>query len=342
MANDGSMLVWLGINLAVLGQIIGAASLLLMKRAAVHEASLPFYRRGLFHIAFALFVINTVVLDAAIYMMVPLTVVAPTSALGLVFVNIGIALGLGVEPEPYGLRGIMANLLIIVGIVATGVFGPHENSAPTIKEIYASAASPTFLAYVLPGLAVSLACCVSLHLNWLPGVSHSKTVWVASAAAFFGSLSVLCFKGVATVARLMLEGTNQLDEVGSWVLLLGACICGPANVTLMNLTFEISDASLGMPLYQALVILATIVSGGLFYDEFQTWAIEVQAAGEHLRITGFLLGLTAIVVGITLVATSRPSNAPSKYQPDLETSNRSLPPSDASTLLPKDKASYGT
>ena len=95
-----SDLVWLGALLAVCGQFIGASSMLLMKRASVLEADRPFFRRPIFQVAFALFFFNTVVLDAVIYALAPLTIVAPITALGVVFVNIGVAMGLFVQREP--------------------------------------------------------------------------------------------------------------------------------------------------------------------------------------------------------------------------------------------------
>uniref|UniRef100_A0A7S2G132 Uncharacterized protein n=1 Tax=Haptolina brevifila TaxID=156173 RepID=A0A7S2G132_9EUKA len=98
-------------------------------------------------------------------------------------------------------------------------------------------------------------------------------------------------------------------------MLLGAVICAPANVTLMNLTFEESDAAYGMPLYQAIILLATMVSGGLFYNEFSTWIDEVTAAGEPGWIVGFVTGIVTLVMGIVLVATTRGSHVVGGEEP---------------------------
>ena len=92
--------IYIGIALVVLGQFIGSSSMLLMKRASVDEADRPFYRRPTFQFAFALFLFNTIVLDAVIYALTPLTIVAPLTALGVVFVNICVAVGFLVEKEP--------------------------------------------------------------------------------------------------------------------------------------------------------------------------------------------------------------------------------------------------
>ena len=295
-----SDLVWLGALLAVCGQFIGASSMLLMKRASVLEADRPFFRRPIFQVAFALFFFNTVVLDAVIYALAPLTIVAPITALGVVFVNIGVAMGLFVQREPIGPMGLLANSLIVVGIGVASACGPHSNTTPSIGEMYDSALSPRFLCYALPGLTIALSCVVCLWLDLLPHRSHLKVVWVAVSSAVFGSLSVLSFKGVATCVRLTLGGDDQLHSIGAWLLLLSAAICAPANVTLMNLTFEESDATMGMPLYQALLILATIVSGGLFYDEFGRWAVEV--GGQPGVVPGFVGGVATLILGIVLVA----------------------------------------
>jgi hypothetical protein len=236
-------LVLFGVLLAVFGQFLGATSMLLMKRASVIEAEVPFFRRRLFQAAFVLFVFNTVVLDAAVYALAPLTIVAPITALGIVFVNIGVANGIFVEREIFGPRMLLANALIVAGLVAACGCGPHVNTTPTLPEMFALARAPAFLAYAAAGLTIALSFCLALWTGCLPPRSPLKTVWCALAAAVFGSLSVLCFKGVATVVRLAFEGDDQLQELGTWVLLLGAAVCAPANVTLMNLTFEISDAN---------------------------------------------------------------------------------------------------
>lgn len=274
--------------------------MLLMKRASILEADRPFFRRPIFQVAFALFFFNTVVLDAVIYALAPLTVVAPITALGVVFVNIGVACGLFVDREAIGPLGLVANAMIVVGIAIASYCGPSTNTSPTIEEMYASALSPRFLCYALPGLTIALSCVVCLFFKLLPPRSHVKVIWVAVSSAVFGSLSVLSFKGVATSVRLTLAGDDQLHTIGMWLLLLSAAICAPANVTLMNLTFEESDATMGMPLYQALLILATIVSGGLFYDEFGAWAAEV---GDDLGVIfGFITGVVILILGIVLVA----------------------------------------
>ena len=288
--------------IAVFGQFLGATSMLLMKRAAVLESELPFFKRRTFQLAFALFFFNTVVLDAIIYALAPLTIVAPITALGVVFVNVGVALGMFVERERIGPRGVAANTLIVIGLATASACGPHSNTTPTIAEMYENALSPRFLAYVVPGLLIAVSCICCLLLKLLPPRSHTKVIWCAVSSAVFGSLSVLSFKGVATSVRLTLQGDDQLHSIGSWLLLFSAAICAPANVTLMNLTFEESDATYGMPLYQALLILATITSGGLFYDEFGVWAAEVEASDAPGKVIGFVGGIAVLIVGIVLVA----------------------------------------
>lgn len=300
---------WVGVGLHVFGQLLGATSFLLMKRAAIHEAHLPFYLRATFQVAFSLFIFNSVIIDAVVYALVPLAIIAPITALGLVFVNIGVANGIFVPKQQISLKGMLANALIVLGILVASFCGPHSNATPTIEMMYASARSPSFLFYALPGLCVAISCCGALWLRLLPAGSLTKTVWCGSAAAIFGSLSVLSFKGVATVVRLTIEGNNELSDFRTWLLLLAAVIFAPANVTLMNLTIEESDAALGMPLYQALILLATIISGGLFYKEFGNWASEAIAGNESwLNIVGFFSGILTVVVGIVLLTMSASSS----------------------------------
>ena len=175
--------VWIGAALAVFGQFIGATSMLLMKRAAVREAALPFWQRRTFQFAFVLFFFNTVVLDAFIYALAPLTVVAPITALGVVFVNLGVAAGLFVDRERLGPKGIIGNTLIVVGLAVASAFGPHTNTTPTISEMYANALSPRFLAYSIPALLTISTCVLSLALRLLQPRSHLKGTRLHSTAS---------------------------------------------------------------------------------------------------------------------------------------------------------------
>ena len=69
-----------------------------------------------------------------------------------------------------------------------------------------------------------------------------------------------------------------------------------------------SDASYGMPLYQALVIIATTISGGVFYNEFGAWAAEARASGEFGRVAGFVGGVLTLCTGMMMVASQGRGN----------------------------------
>ena len=59
-----------------------------------------------------------------------------------------------------------------------------------------------------------------------------------------------------------------------------------------------------MPLYQAVLLLATIISGGLFYDEFGEWSASVSAT----YVAGFAVGVAMLIGGIVLVTLSKGAN----------------------------------
>jgi hypothetical protein len=263
-----SPLLWLGIGLVIAGQFIGSTGMLLMKRGAVREAAKPFYCRKNWMCGFALFLLNTVGLDSVIYATTPLDIVAPLTSLGLVFVSLGAAVGFLVPKEQLVLKGWLSIAVIVVGIVLASVYGPKTEASPTMHEMALLARQPAFLCTALPALGLALVCVLLLICGKLPPKSHLKVIWCAVSATTFGALSVICFKAISISLRNTFEGHNQFKYFGTYLMILATAVCAPANVILMNKTFEESSAMYGMPLYQALLILATVMLGGIFYDEF--------------------------------------------------------------------------
>ena len=79
-ADLSGTLVWVGFVVAIFGQLVLCTGLVLLKRAAVVEAELPFYRRGLFWTGVGLQLANSIPIDAIVYDLTPLSLVAPVAS----------------------------------------------------------------------------------------------------------------------------------------------------------------------------------------------------------------------------------------------------------------------
>ena len=85
--------VLVGVPLCVLGTLVYTCGLLLLKRAAVVEVDLPFFRRRLFWAGVLCTLFNTFVIDIAVFALCPLALIAPFAGLVVVFTNVRATVG---------------------------------------------------------------------------------------------------------------------------------------------------------------------------------------------------------------------------------------------------------
>ena len=81
----------------------------------------------------------------------------------------------------------------------------------------------------------------------------------------------------------------------TWAFLLVTIVVALTNVALMNACVSAAPPAYGIPVYQSMLVLFTIVAGGLFYDEFS----QLTTLGQQL---GFWGGVGLTLGGVVLLA----------------------------------------
>jgi multidrug transporter EmrE-like cation transporter len=128
-----------------------------------------------------------------------------------------------------------------------------------------------------------------------PRHQAGRILLYAYTAAFAGSLSMLLIKVIGTAVRAAIERRDP-----ERVLLtpgLAGCLCGLALCALVQLgflhrTLANSPVSYGVPTYQTLLTLLTILVGGIFFNELRTmhwFSMAVFSVGVALAIFGIVL-----------------------------------------------------
>ena len=225
-------------------------------------------------------------------MTTPIVIIAPLNALGLVFSTLLAAVGFLVPKERLPKVGWMAMVVIVAGVVIASVYGPKNETSPTMADMVRLVRRPAFLYPVLSAVGLAGVTTCLLLLKLLKPRSHLKVILCALAATTFGSLSVICFKAVSICTLNTVNGHNQFDQWQTYIFIVAVLAIAPTNIVFMNKTFEEASAMYGMPLYQSLFILSTIGFGGLFYDEFpkllDNGAVVPFTCGVVLAISGVL------------------------------------------------------
>ena len=324
-----SFLTFGGLLAACIGQFFVASGLLFINRSGRDdEPRWCFYKT----LGIGLIMANAAGLDTLCYALAPLALSAPLTLLVLVFNLMMVSSGCIVAKQPISNGSLFATGVIIVGMFLSTIFGPMCNSTPTINQMRGYIFRPQFLYYAVAALVLIASCLLPRLLLRKPRHVIVKALWYGVGATLCGSLSNLGLKCVSLAIRVSIEGDMQFYELTcaqraahtprpagdqparprpsaahahgplavthrsrTWAFLLVTIVVALTNVALMNACVSAAPPAYGIPVYQSMLVLFTIVAGGLFYDEFS----QLTTLGQQL---GFWGGVGLTLGGVVLLA----------------------------------------
>mmetsp|Transcript_11237 Transcript_11237/g.18826 ORF Transcript_11237/g.18826 Transcript_11237/m.18826 type:complete len:276 (+) Transcript_11237:176-1003(+) len=265
---------WLvGVLLVLLGCLCSAVGLVLMKHSTNVETHLPFFKRPFWFAGLVFLMFNALVIDVVALSLAPLVIVAPFSGVTIVFTSWLASSGLLFVKETLDIWDTSSTIIALIGVTIASLFGPHASAAPSASDIYGYFGKLDFRCFF--GAAV-----IGLGLMWLPfvaGVAELRssnlyrTVLFSYTSALFGSSSLLLLKVVGSGIRAWMESdTNVVHPIYlSCVVVL--VMCAVVQLGFLHATLANSPVSYGVPTYQTLLTVLTIVSGGLWGLPLAVW-----------------------------------------------------------------------
>lgn len=288
----------LGQCLAAVGSVTASIGLLFMKESADLEVGLPLFRRWRWCIGFGFLLFNGLFLDPMVFALAPLSLIAPLAGLTMVM---SCFLACAFRKEALTAYDVSCIAVVLSGVTAVSLFGPHPQSEPPLSQMAVFAENPRFV-----GFAALSLCAVAINLalmhwprlaRYRPApTSFSWTVFAAFAAASCGGLTQVSLKIVATGVRSAIEagtGAPLLTPVVP-IALAGLVSCAPLQLYLLNATLSSSPVKYAVPVYQALLILLSTAAGGLFFVEFKS--------SSAAQMLGFSCGVAVAIAGIAALS----------------------------------------
>ena len=244
-----------GVSLVILGCISSSIGLLLMKRSADVEDTLPLYKRWRWALGFVFLVGNATIIDLIAFAITPLSLIAPFAALTMVFSVVLAKSGLFGVHESLPGRQIVGIAFVVVGVTTVSVFGPHTSDEPTMAEIFDDFDNPAFIVFV--SLTLSLVA-LYLVLLWTPRLEPYRpsptspwtTLFSAFCSAVCGAQSQLFLKVISVGLRFFTTGGDPDAAVTpAFILsLLGLAVTAPLQLYLLNSTLASSPIGYAVPL----------------------------------------------------------------------------------------------
>lgn len=216
---------------------------------------------------------------------------------------------------------------VILGLILLVIFGNRASNDLTASELMTLYENPGYIAFLaVAGVTFLMACGVYywgrevVQPDTKP-VQHSFVRRVlpfsySMLSAIIGSQSVLFSKCLSTLLRKTISGENQAGSWFTWVcLFLFLCTAG-FWVVQLNKGLQMFDVLVIVPLMQICWTLSAIVSGGIYFHEFQDFS-RTQAAA-------FCAGIAIAVGSVYILITGGGSMV--KVSPEPGRDSLTLPP----------------
>lgn len=224
------------------------------------------------------------------------------AALGSVQFVSNVVFGRFILKEIVTHRILAATALIVAGNTLTVYFSSHssqEYTADDLWEFYDS----TYKGFIFGECCLMLALYTSYkHIRKLEKggveVAHAKTIkplLYATTSALVGTQSVLQAKCLSSLLRqTLVDGENQFVYAFTYSIIIAWALSMIFWMTRMNRALAKFDGLFIIPVLQVNWTFFSIIGGGVYFKEFDTFSGE--------QVAGFVSGLVIVFLGVYLLS----------------------------------------
>lgn len=226
------------------------------------------------------------------------------AALGSVQFVSNIAFAYFVLSKTVTVKVMVATTFIVLGNIFLVSFGNHQSPVYTPEQLTEKFSNLVFLLYCLT-LVLVVAGNQYIYRKGeayvsVPGhefTSYWRTLLpfsYATVSGAVGSCSVLFAKSLSNMLRLTMGSNYQLHSWFTYSMLLLFFSTAGFWMARLNEGLSLFDAILIVPMFQIAWTFFSICTGFIYFQEYQVF--------DTLRIMMFLLGMTFVFIGISLLA----------------------------------------
>uniref|UniRef100_A0A383W012 Magnesium transporter n=1 Tax=Tetradesmus obliquus TaxID=3088 RepID=A0A383W012_TETOB len=198
---------------------------------------------------------------------------------------------------------IIAISCIVGGCIVLVSFGSHSSSEYTYKDLLALYGKPAYVSYMAIGAAVVMAAYAGFWIGQRQVSAkgpRAAALWGAVLpllyclfSAIIGTQSVLFSKTLAVLLRATASGDNQLTKWFTWLVLPAFLFTAVFWVSRLNKGLKMFPAMVIVPMLQICWTLFSILSGMLYFQEYQEMG--------WLQASMFCLGVAIVFAGVFLL-----------------------------------------
>ncbi|CEP12082.1 hypothetical protein [Parasitella parasitica] len=303
---------WIGICVSVITNLVQSFAMAFQRKSHIFndavfpvEARKHALKRPMWVISFATFLTANIIGSIFSIGYLPIVILAPIGAMGLVFNAIAAKIVLG-------------TLLIVVGALLVGLFGVIPEPDHDIDDLIRLYKKPAFIAYfsvlefvIITGLLTTHYFERMYHLMEsaaIPPTNMGKFIgkWVTmddlkkycgiSYGVLSGNISsqsiLFAKSGLELIILSVVFDKNQLQYALTWILLVMMVLTAILQLYYLNKGLQLCDTVIMIPLSSCTFNVSCLFNGLVYYDQWNRivwWHLLFVMFGVAVTICGVLL-----------------------------------------------------
>ncbi|KAL9544448.1 hypothetical protein MBANPS3_007626 [Mucor bainieri] len=313
---------WIGIGVSVITNLVQSFAMAFQRKSHILndtvfpvEARKHALKRPMWVVSFATFLTTNIIGSIFSIGYLPIVILAPIGAMGLVFNAIAAKIVLG---DPFKRNTVIGTLLIVVGALLVGLFGVIPEPDHDIDDLIRLYRKPAFIAYfsilefvIITGLLTTHYFERMYYLMEsaaMPPTNMGKLIgkWVTmedlkkycgiSYGVLSGNISsqsiLFAKSGLELIILSVVFDKNQLQYALTWILLAMMVLTAILQLYYLNKGLQLCDTVIMIPLSSCTFNVSCLFNGLVYYDQWNRiiwWHLLLVMFGVAVTICGVLL-----------------------------------------------------
>ncbi|SAL96567.1 hypothetical protein [Absidia glauca] len=311
---------WIGIGVSFCTNLIQAFAMAFQRKSHILndqvypvELRKPSMKRPMWVAGFGTYLAANIIGSVFSIGYLPIVILAPIGAMGLVFNAIAARLVLG---DPFSKRSILGTLLIVIGALLVGLFGVIPEPDHDIEDLIRLYKRPAFIVYfsILETFIVTTV--LLSHYGesifnrieksgfqdtgkWLAGWINPADFKMCIGISFgvmsgnISSQSMLFAKsGIELIILTVVHKMNQLQYALTWILLIMMVVTAILQLFYLNKGLRLCDTVVLIPLSSCAFNVSCLFNGLVYYNQWNRlfwWQLLLVMVGVTITISGVLI-----------------------------------------------------
>ncbi|KAI9301722.1 magnesium transporter NIPA-domain-containing protein [Cunninghamella echinulata] len=289
---------------SLLASMTQALGISLQRRSHIEQPHIKLLHRPLWVVGFLIYTLSNLIGSTCTIGYLPIVILAPVGAIGLVFNAIFARLVLG---DPFTTRTTMGTGLIVIGAMLVAGFGVVPEPNHTLKDLIQLYKRPSFIIYFT---LVELFTCIGListhfleyglekNIQWKVKYPDMKK-WLGISYGVLGanisSQAMLFAKsGIELLIVTVFNGDNQFIYPLTWAIVFALIFTAILQLYYLNRGVQLCDTIILVPLNFCSFNVSCLFNGLVYYNQWDRlywWQVVL-----------VLIGITILVCGVLIIS----------------------------------------